>query len=36
LLVPLFARAMAWRVLDAIVGIIMLSLAASLLMRTFG
>jgi L-lysine exporter family protein LysE/ArgO len=36
LLVPLFARPMAWRVLDAIVGITMLSLAASLLMRTFG
>lgn len=36
LLVPLFARAMAWRVLDAIVGITMLSLAASLLMRTSG
>ena len=36
LLVPLFARPMAWRVLDAIVGIIMLSLATSLLMRTFG
>lgn len=36
LLVPLFARPTAWRVLDAIVGITMLSLAASLLMRTFG
>ncbi len=36
LLVPLFARPMAWRVLDAIVGITMLSLATSLLMRTFG
>ncbi len=36
LLVPLFARPMAWRVLDAIVGITMLSLSASLLMRTFG
>ncbi|NML11733.1 amino acid transporter [Sphingobium sp. AR-3-1] len=35
LLVPLFARPMAWRVLDAIVGITMLSLAASLLMRSF-
>lgn len=35
LLVPLFARPMAWRVLDAIVGITMLSLAASLLMRNF-
>ncbi|MCI4591759.1 LysE/ArgO family amino acid transporter [Sphingobium sp. BYY-5] len=33
LLVPLFARPMAWRVLDAIVGITMLSLAASLLMH---
>lgn len=36
LLLPLFARPMAWRVLDAIVGITMLSLATSLLMRTFG
>ena len=36
LLVPLFARPMAWRVLDAIVGITMFSLATSLLMRTFG
>lgn len=34
LLLPLFARPMAWRVLDAIVGITMLSLAASLLMRS--
>lgn len=33
LLVPLFARPMAWRVLDAIVGATMLALAASLLMR---
>ena len=36
LLVPLFARPMAWRVLDAIVGVTMLSLAVSLLMRSFG
>lgn len=36
LFVPLFARPMAWRVLDAIVGITMLSLAVSLLMRSFG
>lgn len=33
LLVPLFARPAAWRVLDAIVGVTMLSLAASLLLR---
>lgn len=36
LLVPLFARPAAWRVLDAIVGVTMLSLAASLLWRAFG
>jgi L-lysine exporter family protein LysE/ArgO len=36
LLVPLFARPAAWRVLDAIVGVTMLSLAASLLLRAFG
>lgn len=33
MLVPLFARPMAWRVLDAIVGVTMLSLAGSLLLR---
>jgi L-lysine exporter family protein LysE/ArgO len=33
LLAPLFARPAAWRVLDAIVGIVMLSLAASLVAR---
>lgn len=33
LLVPLFARPAAWRVLDAIVGVTMLSLATSLLLR---
>lgn len=33
LLVPIFARPAAWRVLDAIVGVTMLSLAASLLLR---
>lgn len=36
LLVPLFARPAAWRVLDAIVGVTMLSLAGSLLLRAFG
>lgn len=35
LLVPLFARPVAWRVLDAIVGIIMLTLAVSLLVHAF-
>jgi L-lysine exporter family protein LysE/ArgO len=34
-LVPLFAKATAWRVLDAIVGVTMLSLSASLLMHAF-
>lgn len=33
LLKPVFARPTAWRVLDAIVGIVMLTLAASLLMH---
>lgn len=33
LLKPVFARPMAWRVLDAFVGIVMLTLAASLLMH---
>lgn len=32
-LVPLFARPVAWRILDAIVGVTMLSLAGSLLLR---
>lgn len=35
MLIPLFARPMAWRVLDAIVGVTMLSLTASLLLRAF-
>lgn len=35
LLVPLFARPLAWRVLDGLVGIIMLALAATLLSRLF-
>ncbi|PHP20395.1 amino acid transporter [Sphingobium sp. IP1] len=34
LLTPLFARPAAWRVLDAVVGIVMLTLAASLIART--
>jgi L-lysine exporter family protein LysE/ArgO len=34
LLVPVFARPAAWRVLDAIIGVTMLALAASLLART--
>lgn len=33
LLVPLFARPAAWRILDGLVGVIMLGLAASLLVR---
>jgi L-lysine exporter family protein LysE/ArgO len=33
ILQPFFARPAAWRVLDAIVGVVMLTLAASLLMR---
>ncbi|WP_243395661.1 LysE/ArgO family amino acid transporter [Sphingomonas oleivorans] len=33
ILVPLFARPMAWRVLDAVVGVTMLSLAGSLVFR---
>ncbi|WP_279480739.1 LysE/ArgO family amino acid transporter [Aureimonas sp. SK2] len=36
LLRPLFARPEAWRVLDAIVGAVMLTLAASLLVGSFG
>lgn len=32
LLAPMFARPLAWRVLDALVGIVMLALAASLLL----
>jgi L-lysine exporter family protein LysE/ArgO len=36
MLVPLFARPMAWRVLDALVGMTMLSLAGSLLLRALG
>lgn len=35
LLTPLFARPAAWRVLDAIVAIVMLTLAASLIARAF-
>jgi L-lysine exporter family protein LysE/ArgO len=35
LLTPLFARPSSWRVLDAIVGIVMLTLAASLIGRIF-
>jgi L-lysine exporter family protein LysE/ArgO len=35
LLTPLFARPAAWRVLDAVVGIVMLTLAASLVARAF-
>ncbi|PHR92226.1 MAG: amino acid transporter [Leeuwenhoekiella sp.] len=35
LLTPLFARPTAWRVLDAVVGIVMLTLAASLIARAF-
>lgn len=35
MLVPLFARPAAWRVLDAIVGVTMLLLSASLLLRSF-
>lgn len=34
-LTPLFARPLAWRILDAIVGATMLSIAASLLLRAF-
>jgi L-lysine exporter family protein LysE/ArgO len=34
-LTPVFARPTAWRVLDAIVGVVMLTLAASLLARAF-
>ena len=33
ILQPVFARPLAWRVLDAIVGIVMLTLAASLVLR---
>lgn len=33
---PLFARPAAWRVLDAIVGVVMLTLAGSLVMRVAG
>lgn len=33
ILIPLFARPAAWRVLDAIVGIVMLTLAATLIAR---
>jgi L-lysine exporter family protein LysE/ArgO len=35
MLVPLFARPAAWRILDAVVGMTMLALAASLLLRAF-
>ncbi len=35
ILQPVFARPAAWRVLDAIVGVTMLTLAASLVMRVF-
>ncbi|MET4898688.1 LysE family transporter [Sphingomonadaceae bacterium jetA1] len=35
LLTPLFARPSAWRVLDAIVGSVMLTLAVSLIARAF-
>lgn len=35
ILIPLFARPAAWRVLDAIVGVVMLTLAASLIGRIF-
>ncbi|WP_417584151.1 LysE/ArgO family amino acid transporter [Pelagibacterium sp.] len=35
LLQPVFARPLAWRFLDAFVGIVMLSLSASLLMNAF-
>lgn len=35
LLKPIFARPTAWRVLDAFVGIVMLTLAVSLVARTF-
>jgi L-lysine exporter family protein LysE/ArgO len=33
ILIPLFARPAAWKVLDAIVGVVMLALAASLIGR---
>jgi L-lysine exporter family protein LysE/ArgO len=33
ILIPIFARPTAWRVLDAIVGVVMLTLAASLIAR---
>lgn len=36
LLIPLFARPAAWRVLDAVVGATMLTLAASLIARALG
>ena len=36
LLIPLFARPAAWRVLDAVVGATMLTLAATLVMRALG
>ncbi|WP_376767803.1 LysE/ArgO family amino acid transporter [Segnochrobactrum spirostomi] len=36
LLRPLFARPVAWRVLDACVGIVMLALAATLLVHAYG
>ena len=36
LLTPIFARPAAWRVLDAIVGITMLTLAAMLVVRANG
>jgi L-lysine exporter family protein LysE/ArgO len=35
LLTPLFARPVAWRALDALVGIVMLTLAGSLVVRAF-
>ena len=35
LIKPIFARPAAWRVLDAVVGVVMLTLAASLIARAF-
>ena len=36
LLAPLFARPVAWRILDIVIGLVMFSIAASLLWQAFG
>ena len=36
LLAPLFARPIAWRILDIVIGLVMFSIAASLLWQAFG